>query len=84
MRDYKLANELFSGMLLPVDANKLLDIPQKEVRKAAVECIIWVSWGSYDFIHFAYTFTMLTDKNYLLSIFLLFKWVHGELPRPLN
>ena len=27
LRDYKLAYELFTGMLLPTDANELLDVP---------------------------------------------------------
>ena len=43
LRDYELANELFSRLLFPTDTNELLSVPWKEVRKAAVGCIIWVS-----------------------------------------
>ena len=43
IKDYKLAHELFTKMLLSVNANKLLAEPHREMRKATVECFIWVS-----------------------------------------
>ena len=40
LRDLKWMSELFSEILLPADANELLNIPQKEMRKVAVNCLI--------------------------------------------
>ena len=42
LRDSRLASELLSGMLLPAGANQLLNVPRKEMRKAAVNYLVWV------------------------------------------
>ena len=43
LEDYKLAHELFTGMLFPADTSKLLAELCRKVRKAAVESFIWIS-----------------------------------------
>ncbi|XP_073101156.1 uncharacterized protein [Elaeis guineensis] len=41
--DYKLAHEIFSGMFLLADANDLLNILWKEMRKTVIESFIQVT-----------------------------------------
>ena len=40
LEDYKLVHELFTRMLLPADANKLLVELHGAIRKGTVECFI--------------------------------------------
>nr|XP_010907555.1 ankycorbin-like [Elaeis guineensis] len=44
LRDTRLASELLSRMLLLADANELLNISRKEMRKVAVNYLIWLTY----------------------------------------
>ena len=40
LRDPMLVSKLLSGLFLSIDANELLGIPRREMRRGAVDCFI--------------------------------------------